>query len=719
MNVRQWSPRLAAIAIVAASVSSDARQFPSESSDPRRPFVASSASVQAVAPELLFEQAKRDFEKLNYQEALPLLDKVIVLLLGANPPRPDLLTQGYEMRARARFAQGDSQGAEQDFSALLQVTPSHRLGAGISPRVIALFENVRKITVGSLLLSVTPPGDILIDGRPYTAGAGVSKIDLPAGEHQITSARPGYSEVSQRFTITAGQDTPLTVSLERLSSTLTIVTVPSGVEVVLNGQTRGQTSRGDGATEMSAPLVLTDIPPGNHRLLLRRECHRDLEQTLNMERADDYRPEPLKLTPSMATVKLTAAAGADGTIYIDGAPRGAAPAEFTICEGPHVIEVRGSKGRFIDRREWRAGDAVTLTADLKSAYAIVAATGSSPAAMDRLRLSVERTLAPARRMLLFVPADADLTSAIGNDERPSEWLLTDMIAPPGTPPRFPRDTKRDLGRKLASRLGVQGVAVVSAAESNPNQLSIWLLAAGSGEADRLNVDIADSPSRARAVEFLSSTLPPLVRPSLQTSLVDLPGVKGAVVIRAAAAGAKSGLATGDTVVSAGGTPVASVGELRARIASLKPGATELPMEVRNATGQSRKVAGVVATVPDAIPLRDPTLSYNRALFDLQDQLDRATTPIAQAAVRVNLAIANIRLGNWEDALGALEQAKLPDGPGVSAGTVAYLQGLSFEALGRTADAQAAFKRAAAAVDARLSYEGPLVAPLAQQKLRGR
>jgi tetratricopeptide (TPR) repeat protein len=673
-------------------------------------------SEQAAAPELLFEQAKRYFDQLNYEQALPLLDKVIVLLLGANPARPDLLTQGYEMRARARFAQGDQQGAEQDFSALLTVAPSHKLGAGISPRVVALFENVRKITVGRLLLSVTPPGEVQIDGRKYTAGKDVQTIDLPAGEHVITASRSGYGDVSQRFTITAAQETPLTVALERLSSTLTVVTIPGGVEVVLDGQPRGQTSRGDGATEMSAPLVLTDIQPGNHRLLLRRECHRDLERTIPMDRADDYRTEPLRLTPSMATVKITSA-DADGAVYVDGAPRGAVPAEFTICEGAHVIEVRGAKGRFLDRRDWKAGDAVTLPADLRSAYAIVAASGTSPAAADRLRLSVERALGPSRRVLLFVPTDADLQSAVGADENPRDWFLGDASAPAGTPPRFPRDTKRDLGRKLATKLGVQGVAVATAPESNPNQVSVWLLAAGSGEPDRLTVDLADSPSRARAVEFLSSALPQLVRPSLETSLVDLPGVQGAVVIRASGVGAKAGLAMGDTIVSAGGTPIASVAELRARIASLRPGATDLPMEVKNAAGQSRKVAAQVAIVPDTIPLRDPSLSYNRALFDLRDQADRAATPGAGAAARMNLGIAQMRLGNWEEAIAAFEQTKLPDGPGVSAGTVAYLLGLSYEALGRSNDAQAAFKRAAAAVEARLSFDGPLIAPLAQQKLR--
>jgi tetratricopeptide (TPR) repeat protein len=680
-------------------------------------FGALSARASAQTPDLLFEQAKRLFDQLNYDQALPLLDKVIVQLLAATPQRPDLITQGYEMRARARFAQGDPQGAEQDFSALLSVAPGHKLGAGISPRVVALFENVRKITVGKILLSVTPPGDVLLDGKKITLpNTDVMPIDLPAGEHTISHARSGYREVNQRVTVTAGQEVPVALTLERIAATLTFSTVPSGVEVIFDGTSRGTTQRGEGGTDMSAPMVLADIQPGSHRLLLRRECHRDLDRAVTIDKADDFRIEPLTLTPSMATVTVSSSEPG-GTIYLDGVPRGGAPSEFTVCEGAHVIEVRGAKGRFIDRREWKAGERMTLGADLRSAYALVAATGTSKAAMDRVRLSIERALQPARRLMLYMPSDADLDAAVGGDEKPADWFLTDMVAAAGTPPRYPRDTKRDLGRKLAGRLAVSGLAVVAAAESNPNLVTVWLLAAGSGEPDRLVVDLADSASRGRAVEFLSSTLPPLVRPSLQTSFVDLPGEQGAVVVRAAGAGAKAGLTSGDVVVSAGGTPIASVAELRARIAAVRGAALDLPLDVRNASGQVRKAAAQVAIVPDTIPMRDPSLSYNRALLELRDQVEGTTAPTAAAAVRLNLAITHMRLGNWEDALAALESTKLPDGPGVSAGTVAYLTGLTLDALGRSADALAAYKRAAASPDARLSYEGPLVAPLAQQKLR--
>ena len=100
---------------------------------------------------------------------------------------------------------------------------------------------------------------------------------------------------------------------------------------------------------------------------------------------------------------------------------------------------------------------------------------------------------------------------------------------------------------------------------------------------------------------------------------------------------------------------------------------------------------------------------------MQDALASAGTPLAQAAARLSLAVAHIRLANWDLALRELDQVALPDGPGVSAGTVAYLTGLCLTEVSRLSDAQAAFRRAAADTGGRLFIGGPPVAPLAQQR----
>ncbi|MEO6223014.1 MAG: hypothetical protein ABIP90_07170, partial [Vicinamibacterales bacterium] len=133
----------------------------------------------------------------------------------------------------------------------------------------------------------------------------------------------------------------------------------------------------------------------------------------------------------------------------------------------------------------------------------------------------------------------------------------------------------------------------------------------------------------------------------------------------------------------------------------------------------RKVASPLTNVVDTLPVRDPAVLPNRALLDLQSANASAAAGIQKAATAINLAVVHLRLGNWEDALAAVKDVQATDGAGVSAGTIAYLNGLAFEGLGRPGDAQAAFTKAAASPQARLWFEGPLVAPLAAAKLQNR
>src|SRR5262249_9199330 len=160
-------------------------------------------------PEFLFDQGKRLFDAFQYDQAAPIFSSVIAQLTagGTAPTQPqkiDLLVQAYVLRARAKFSLGDSLGTEQDFSALLALPPSYKL-AGISPRVLSVFEQVRKATVGQIAASLTPSGSVEIDGRQYSLTADPQIIDLTAGEHTVTANRTGYQPVTQKFTIVASQ----------------------------------------------------------------------------------------------------------------------------------------------------------------------------------------------------------------------------------------------------------------------------------------------------------------------------------------------------------------------------------------------------------------------------------------------------------------------------------------------------------------------------------
>jgi hypothetical protein len=163
--------------------------------------------------------------------------------------------------------------------------------------------------------------------------------------------------------------------------------------------------------------------------------------------------------------------------------------------------------------------------------------------------------------------------------------------------------------------------------------------------------------------------------------------------------------------------VASAGQVYAQLNGKQD--ESVPITVRSLAGMTRQATLVPHLEPDTIPMADRHLLYNGLLLRLQDMLQEAKSQGTATAVRLNLAIVEMRLGRWPEAARNLEQLKLPEGSGVSAGTIAYLTGVCYEALGRTAESNAAFTAAAKSPDSMLSLRGPRTAPLAQEKLSPR
>src|SRR5215470_14092051 len=76
-------------------------------------------------PEMV--QARTLFDALDYEQAIPMLDRAIALLEPAalrDPAARKSLITAYGMRARARVGTGNRDGAISDFRAVLALNPS-------------------------------------------------------------------------------------------------------------------------------------------------------------------------------------------------------------------------------------------------------------------------------------------------------------------------------------------------------------------------------------------------------------------------------------------------------------------------------------------------------------------------------------------------------------------------------------------------------------------
>ena len=671
------------------------------------PGTATAQAGQTTAGPMV-EEARRLLEAFEFDQVVSRLDTAIATMTASPDPNVDVLVQAYELQGRAHFNLNDPEAASRVFEQLLRVQADHELAADLSPRVVELFAGVKRRLVGLLMLSLPRPATVTIDGRVYQAGR-ESVIELVQGRHEFALSQPGYGDESVEITIIPGEPTMLTARMERVSGTLSVVTVPAGARVLVDDVLRGVTVPATGSGDSSAPLLVDGLLPGQHRLRLERDCFVSYETGFSVATPPgDQGTSPLELVPAVATVSVQTSVP-DALVYVDGEPRGLAPVELpNLCEGPHVIEVRAPGGRFVDRRTWVAGAVEALDAELQPAFAIVEVAGSSdPAASVELARRVEAALGATRGLLIFAPPPGELESA-ARDQR----LGTALSGSEATVMR-----RRDLAQAWTERLNTQGIAWLAPVADEVDRYDLFLLAMESGEPDVVRLALGDIGSRAAAERRLGAATPPIVRTTIHTSMVDVDGVEGAAVVRvdAGGVGETAGLAPGDVIVGAAGSVVTAVSDVVRVLTDAEAGG-DVALDVRADDGVVRTTVVRVALVPDTIPLADPGLLYNRILLDLTDRAERTQNGLGRSAALLNLAIAHMRLGSWDLAIRVLETLSLPDGPGVSGAAVAYLTGLCLTEIGQFPEAREAFGRAVAMGVGTLSVGGPPVGPLAQRQL---
>ncbi|MEO5897434.1 MAG: PEGA domain-containing protein [Vicinamibacterales bacterium] len=678
---------------------------------------SSAASALQDNADALYQEARRLFEALDYDKAVVALDQAVAALqtgTSADAARRERLGMAYEMRARSRFGLGDQDGAKADFVLLLKLSPLHALAGQVSPRVVALFEQTAKETVTNLTVAVTPATATLsIDGVP-AAATGTMRIAI--GEHVIAADQAGYRPAKQ--TVLAVADTPaeVTLALERVSSVIRIITTPADVEVKVDGAVVGRTAAAAGAAAEAAslPLVVSDVVTGSHTVELTRGCFVTVTERVAVERPDDYAVGPVTLVPAIATLTVSAdQAGAQ--VFVDGRDRGVAPTKVTeLCEGEHLVEWRTPFGADSRRVAIRALNDLTVEGVLKPTFAIVSTSGAAATSSQDYRVIVQRAFAGARTVTLLAPA-ADLAdTALKANQLPMDWLAMDATGRPvGASAQIAGPSRKEVSARLSEAFKSQGVASVTAIDAS--RVIVSLLSAGSTAPDAIEVALDNPASIAAAVAQLDRRTS-LSGPSLGLQVIDVADVVGALIVgidpRGPAAAATAKIA--DIVWQADGKPVADAAALAGIVAAHKAG-DSITLDVRDAAGAAKRVELKVGPSPRVIGLFEHGLLANRLLLDLRARLVEATDPVDQSVIRLNIAVALARLGDWTAAREELQRVKLPDRNGVGNGTVQYLLGLAAESLGNRAEADTAFK-AAAESDGWLTENGPSVKELAAAKL---
>ncbi|HZI94183.1 MAG TPA: PEGA domain-containing protein [Patescibacteria group bacterium] len=680
--------------------------------------------------------ASQKLEDLDLPEALARFTEVIDAwnsgkLSSTMPLTRQIVGQAYEGRARTYANLGRNSEAEADYDALIKFDVSWPIDrTRTSPKIVAIYDKVRKRIVGTLNISSEPPGAMVsINGSPI-GRTPIFDHETSAGPYDMKIEMEGFDPIQEKVVVAGGARLERSLRLVPNARDLLVTTTPAGAKVSLDGKEAGATFGAAGAeyaemasrlgvslADISAPLQVGHVSPGTHLLKIEKDCYEQqaLSITVTIDPNDllPVRYEPIKLSPSLGGMMLDSSpTGAEA--ILDGKPVGKTPLRLDgICSGRHDVTLRvPSVGQWTGHSEVVKGQRAAVTGKLRMTLAYVGMTvagpgGQAPAGEQELgdllgQLKSVNVLGPGAGLPEALlarkrpSADADLSAAYLSSVATATGADLILAARPG---------EGAFGRSVELTL-VGGAAPLSTLR------------------DRATIALDD---KTQTKEFLQrfDTLATLTAPWIGLQAIELHRVMNPTVYRVqpGGSGAKAGVRIGETIVSLGGRPIATPRDLSAALATLHEGA-QASMSLQGAGAPARQVNIIVGTTPVMLSPDAPGGFSSRLAAELsfrarlEEALGHPGSDERNAAL-LSLAVLLMKNGMYEAALGeALERLSLAPGAGISAGTVSYLKGLCLQRLNRIPEARQQLTAASTQLDATLwSHDGPPVAERARRLLQ--
>jgi hypothetical protein len=196
---------------------------------------------------------------------------------------------------------------------------------------------------GSINVNTVPTGaDIYVDGH-FIAESPHVVTNLAPGSHTVRLHKAGYDEYLRTVTVTAGGQTPITVTFTAQHSSLGSIEVgstPGGSSVYLDGKYMGQAPVG-------SYFDLTSVAEGSHTIRITHTDYNDYTQTVYVKGGNvvtvnaqltPNAPSPTPDTTGQIVISSTPT-GAD--VYLDDVFRGITPVTLSdITAGSHTVTVK-------------------------------------------------------------------------------------------------------------------------------------------------------------------------------------------------------------------------------------------------------------------------------------------------------------------------------------------------------------------------------------------
>jgi PDZ domain-containing protein/PEGA domain-containing protein len=684
------------------------------------------------------KKGKELFQSLKFSDAISEFNTVVEIYeggkvqdVGADVIRK--VAEALDLRARANFNQGDRDRARADFAKLLKVKIDYTIDAKmVSPKVIELFNEVKRENVGSLSVATDPPAAQAILGEEPLGRTPILGRPVMQGTYKLSLTLKGYADYQEDLIVTPHTELKKEIRLKPNARTLQFITQPANVNVVLDGQVVGTTfgtlppefqsmvrDAGLDPARASAPLLVPSVSPGSHVVRFEKECFepnpRTINVSLDLERNTPQVFTPVLMKDDLGQIKIVShPSGAE--VFVDGKSQGATPLQqAAICAGEREIRlVKKDGGTWFERVRIRPGALNTLDARLRPTLLYLGTFRLD--GWGRLNWSDEdKSLQEAMKGLGSVnqvrPSDALKAfrdAAIAQMTQPSE--VEEIRKGRGIPPQRVVDA---LGQFQADLL----MAVFTVETGGTAVSTAFLYSSEQPEPDRIPIDLTREQS-VKAFLDRFDHVPDLQRPWIGAAFADTLLGEGATVVRVVKGGpaAAGGFVPGDQILSINNRKITSARELALPSAWKEKERVTLGVQRESAL---QTLSLTVGTTPELLPMSSPDILYNKALCDYRQVSRGDDEPMSRSLALLNLGIAFMHFRAFDRALTeALNLANLPAGGGVSRGTVRYYQGLCLLKKELVPEARTAFQDAAAASDATLeSNDGPPVAVRARKLLK--
>ncbi len=185
-------------------------------------------------------------------------------------------------------------------------------GRGIAAAALLLFIGCSEAGSGNVSISSQPSdAEIIVNGMPQGRTPALLDHLLP-GQYVIELRKEGYDTVYKSVALLEKQDLEVDLELAPTTGLLLVDSKPQGVDVLIDGVSRGRT-----------PLVLSDLPLGSYKLDFDSPTH--LPRSMETELTDR---KPVLVLGELISNTATLVLGSepDGAqVYINGVARGTTP----------------------------------------------------------------------------------------------------------------------------------------------------------------------------------------------------------------------------------------------------------------------------------------------------------------------------------------------------------------------------------------------------------